>query len=149
MGVGYYLINHSKGEYLVFSHVGASTARELAGNPIAASISTWYLLNHPGDRIAFVSDTYADWPFPDGSRDDLHDYPDVTDTVVTSMVQAGMLEDHGKSWADEDEPDTVYRRDLVNVWMSDGVRPLPDMNDNIYQLDAQYRTVGTSRPGEG
>lgn len=124
MAVGYELVNYSKKELISFCHIGASTAHELAGNPAAAAITTWYLLNHPGDQIAFVSDTYDDWPFAQGSRDDLSSYEDVTDIVVTSLIQAGILEDHGKSWEDADEPDTIFMRDLVNIWLnSDGEIP--------------------------
>lgn len=120
MGVGYQLVNHSKRERITFCHIDATTAHELAGNPAAAAITTWYLLSHLDDQIAFVSDTYGDWSFPEGSRDDLQSYPDVTDHVVTALIKAGILEDRGKSWEDADEPDTVYIRDLVNIWMTKG-----------------------------
>ena len=120
MSVGYELVNYSKRERITFCHIDAATAHELAGYPVAAAITTWYLLNHPGDQIAFVSDTYDDWPFTDGSRDDLPSFPDVTDQVVLVLIEAGILEDRGKRWADEDEPDTVFIRDLVNIWMTRG-----------------------------
>jgi hypothetical protein len=117
MGVGYVLVNLTRGEKISFAHLPASKARELAGNPVTASVTTWYLLQHPEDHVAFVSDTYGDWPFPSGSRADLADYPDVTDQVVEQLVEAGILRDEGIAWADEAEPQTVYERALRNVWM--------------------------------
>ncbi len=41
MGVGYYLVNHTRREYVLYAHIDASKARELAGNPVAAAITTW------------------------------------------------------------------------------------------------------------
>ncbi len=117
MGVGYSLVNHSKKERITYIHIPATKARELAGNPVSAAISTWYLLQHPGDRIAFVSDTYDDWPFPSGTRDELAEYTEVTDIVVTSLIEAGILVDEGIAWTDEEEPEQVYIRALRNKWM--------------------------------
>jgi hypothetical protein len=117
MGVGYVLVNHSKGEAIRFLHLPATKARELPGNPVSAAVTTWYLLQHPEDRVAFVSDTYGDWPFPSGSPSDLAGYPDVTDHVIRQLVEAGILRDEGIAWADEAEPQTVYIRALRNVWM--------------------------------
>jgi hypothetical protein len=117
MGVGYVLVNHSRCEVITFAHLPVSKARELAGNPVTAALTTWYLLHHSDDRVAFVSDTYADWPFPSGSRADLANYTDVTDRVVAELVADGILRDEGIAWADEAEPQTVYMRALQNVWM--------------------------------
>ncbi len=117
MSVGYSLVNVSKRQIISFAHIPASTVRELAGNPVAAAISTWYLLQNQGNAIAFVSDTYDDWPFPTGGRDDLSEYEDVTDTIVNSLVEAGILADEGIAWADPAEPDRVYIRALRNRWM--------------------------------
>ena len=117
MGVGYFLVNYSKKELLSFSHIGASTARELAGNPVSAAMTTWYTLQNIGDSISFLSDTYDDWVFPDGTRDELSNYRDVTDEVVKSLVEAEILADLGKEWADEEEPDKIYIRALKNIWM--------------------------------
>ena len=119
MGVGYTLVNYTAKEQVLFAHVPASTARELAGQPAAAAITTWYLLTHGNHRVAFVSDTYDDWPFPGGSRADLAHYPDVTSVVIEELVHAGILKNRGVAWADEDEPETVYELDLRNCWADD------------------------------
>ena len=116
MGVGHILVNRTRREQIMFMHVGASSAREIAGNPAAAAITTWYLLQHPGDDISFVTDTLGDWPFLSGSRSDLHSYAEVTDRVVEQLIEAGILSDHGKSFVDPDDPDVAYERDLRNVW---------------------------------
>ena len=118
MGVGYILVNHTKGERVSFFHVPASKKRELAGNSAAAAIIAWYLLENCGDNISFVSDTDDDWPFPEGSKDNLSSYPDVTDRIIDALIENEILSDHGKSYVDPDEPDTVYERDLRNIWMS-------------------------------
>ncbi len=117
MSVGYDLVNFSKKEKISFIHIPATTARELAGNPVSSAIATWYLLQHQGDSIAFVSDSYDDWPFPTGTRDELASYRDMTDAVVKSLVEAGILIDEGIAWADEVEPDRVYMRALKNKWL--------------------------------
>ncbi len=119
MGVGYSLVNHTKREVVDFAHIPASKKRELAGNPAASAITTWYLLENAGDDISFVSDTYEDWPFPEGSKEDMQSYPDVTDRIVDVLIANGILSDHGRSYVDPDDPDVVYERDLRNVWISD------------------------------
>jgi hypothetical protein len=115
MGVGYILANQTKKEQVIFAHIPASMKRELAGCPISAAITTWYLLEHPGDSIAFVSDTYGEWPFKSGSYIDLSSYKEVTDSVVTSLIEAGILQDEGREIFDENEPD-IYVRKLRNIW---------------------------------
>ena len=117
MGVGYFLVNYSKKELISFSHIGASTARELAGNPVSAAMTTWYMLQHAGDSVAFLSDTYDEWCFPEGNRDEVSDYLDVTDEVVKRLIEAEILVDLGKAWVDGDEPDKIYIRALKNVWV--------------------------------
>lgn len=117
MGVGYELLNQSKRERISFIHIPATKKLELAGNPVSAAIVTWYMLENAGDRIAFMSDTHDDWPFPEGVRSEFHSYTDVTDRVVSQLVEAGIVRDCGFSYVDPDEPDTVFMRDLRNVWM--------------------------------
>ena len=117
MAIGYVLVNQTRGEVISFAHLPASKARELAGNPVTAAVTTWYLLHHPEDRVAFVSDTYEDWPFSSGSRADLANCIDVTDQVIAQLVETGILKDEGIAWADKDEPLTVYMRAVRNVWM--------------------------------
>ena len=116
MGVGYYLVNFTKKEWLLYSHVPASKARELAGNPVAAAITTWYLLNNLGDWISFISDTYSDWPFPKGSWHDTNSYRDLTDEVISDLIEKGILIDEGKVVYFDDELE-VYSRKLRNIWM--------------------------------
>ncbi|MFZ6029857.1 MAG: hypothetical protein ACOYYS_19255 [Chloroflexota bacterium] len=116
MGVGYILVNHTKKEHINFTHIPASTARELAGNPVSAAIVTWYLLENRGDNIAFISDTYDDWPFP-GHREQLSQYTEITDEIVKSLIDAEILVDEGTVWADYNEPGKVYIRALRNCWM--------------------------------
>lgn len=117
MGEGYSLVNQTKCEVIGFLHVPATKKRELAGNPAAAAITTWYLLENIGDDIAFVSDTFDDWPFSNGNRKEMSAYTDVTDRVIESLIEQGVLADHGMSYVDPDEPDTIYERDLRNAWM--------------------------------
>lgn len=117
MGVGYILVNYSKKELISFNHIGANKARELAGNPVSAAMITWYMLQHKGDTVAFLSDTYGEWCFPEGTRDEISDYRDVTDEVVKSLIEVEILIDLGKTWVDSDEPDKIYIRALENVWM--------------------------------
>jgi len=121
MGVGYILVNYTQREQITFLHVGATKLREIAGNPAAACITAWYLLKHPGDNISFVPDTYGDWgwPFPSGSSSDCSTYTDMTDQVVAEIIDAKILVDGGKIYVDEDEPDTVFTRDLRNIWWDD------------------------------
>jgi hypothetical protein len=119
MGVGYTLVNYSKKEIIRFSHIPGSTAHELAGNPVSAAMTTWYLLQHPGDQIAFVSDTYGEWPFPEGTYNELSAYDEMTDVVVNALITEGILSDEGILWADEDEPERVFIRALRNSWMDE------------------------------
>lgn len=115
MGIGYLLVNQTKKEKVLFAHIPANTKRELAGYPISAAITTWYLLEHIGDNIAFISDTYEDWPFKSGSPNDLACYREVTDEVILSLIKAEILRDDGKEVFDVSEPD-VYVRKLSNIW---------------------------------
>jgi hypothetical protein len=116
MGVGYTLVNQTKKEQIGFIHIPASKALELAGNPVSAAILAWYMLENLGDQISFVSDTYGDWPFP-GDRNQLSEYTDMTDIVVSALIDARILVENGIAYADKDEPDTIYLRALRNRWM--------------------------------
>lgn len=116
MSVGYVLVNFSKKEIISFAHVGTTSALELAGNVASSSITTWYLLKNIGDSIAFVSDTYDDWPFEFGTKSDLKSYEDVTNKVIRELLEEHILSDFGLSYIDENEPDEVFIRDLRNVW---------------------------------
>ena len=122
MGVGYMLVNHTKRQMVGYLHVPVSKAVEIAGHPAASAITTWYMLENTGDQISFVTDTYGDWPFEDGSREDLTSYADVTSQTISELIDKGVLQDYGHSYEDPDEPEVVYERDLRNVWWSNGPR---------------------------
>jgi len=116
MGIEYTLVNQTKKECVSFTHLNGSKMLELAGNSAQSAIVTWYLLNNQGDDIQFVSDTYDDWPFQSGSKNDLFFYLDKTDDLINILIQKGILKDSGNLYVDEDQPDNVYIRDIVNVW---------------------------------
>lgn len=118
MGVEYILVNQTKKEMVSFSHLNGSKMRELAGNSAQSAIVTWYLLNNQGDEIQFVSDTYDDWPFKTGNRNEAFLYADKTDELIEILIEKEILEDNGFSHQDEDEPDVIYTRDIINVWNS-------------------------------
>jgi hypothetical protein len=117
MGVGYILVNQTKCEQITFAHLPANTAREIAGQPVAAAVVAWYLLHNQGDQIAFVSDTHGEWPFP-GKKPDTKLWPDRTDDVVASLIKNGILRDDGMEYKDEDAPNTIFIRKLTNIWIS-------------------------------
>jgi hypothetical protein len=37
--------------------------------------------------------------------------------MIDALVEEGILQDNGMIFVDEDDPDTVYIRDIVNVWI--------------------------------
>jgi len=116
MGIGYELVNYTKRECVMFMHIGANTAWELAIHPVTAAITTFYLLANLGDRIAFVSDSYDDWPFPGGSKDDLEHYREMTDELVAQMIAADIIVDEGRQVFNEDEPEIYLRRLRLSNW---------------------------------
>lgn len=118
MGVEYILVNQTKKEQVSFAHLNGSKMRELAGNAAQSAIVTWYLLNNQGDEIQFVSDTYNDWPFKSGSRNEAFRYPDKTEELVKTLIENGILEDNGYLHQDEEDPSSIYTRDIKNVWSS-------------------------------
>ena len=122
MGVGYYLVNATKREQVGFLHIGASTARELSGNPAASAVTTWYLLQNAGDEIHFVSDTDGDWPFASCTEQTARDFPDVTDQVIQALLDNEVLADHGTLYSDPSDPDRLFLRDLRNAWMPDDAK---------------------------
>ena len=117
MGVEYELVNFTKKERISYAHLAGSKMRELAGNPAQAAITTWYLINNQGDNIQFVSDTYDDWPFPEGKRGDQFSFSDKTFEIVSELIERGGLEDEGFLYQDEEEPDKIFVKNIVNVWM--------------------------------
>ena len=109
MTVGY---SQTKRERILFLNVPATTAWELAHCPAASAIVTWYMIHHPTDRIAFVSDTFDDWPFKDGERSELRSYTEVTDQVVAQLIEQGILVDHGPARYFSGGEEETYDRDL-------------------------------------
>ena len=63
-----------------------------------------------------MSDSDSDWPFSEGRKCDLISYRDVTNELIEELVSQEILKDIGYLYRDEDGPDTVYIRDIVNVW---------------------------------
>ncbi len=118
MSTGYELINQTKKEKISFYHLPVSTINEISGNPVSASIVTWYMLNNQGDEIQFVSDTNNDWPFSSGIRGDQENYQDKTDSLITKLINMGILKDNGIAYQDEDDPKNVYIRAISNVWLN-------------------------------
>ena len=117
MGVEYSLVNKTKKETLNFLHLAGSKKRELAGNPVQSSIITWYLLNNQGDEIQFISDTYGEWPFTTGSKEDPIDYDDKTEEIIRELISNKILKDNGFLFIDEDDPESAYVKDYVNIWL--------------------------------
>ena len=119
MGAEYVLENHTKKEIITYQHVPASKARDVAGNPVSAAITMWYLLQNTGDQITFVSD-YYDKPLSTRAWDEILEYAKVTEKTASVLIRVGILQDRRIAWADEEEPDRVYIRDLRIVWMEQG-----------------------------
>ena len=116
MGVEYILVNETKREMISFAHLNGSKKRELVGNEAQSAIVTWYLLNNQGDQIQFVSDTHADWPFETGCKQEAWSYTDKTDALVRELIEQNVLKDKGFLYQDEDDPDNIYIRNIINVW---------------------------------
>ncbi|SET17766.1 hypothetical protein [Paenibacillus sp. NFR01] len=105
MGQGYVLVNQSKGEIISFSHLPASKARELTGNPVTAAMTTWYLLRNIGNQISFMEEENV----PLG-------YCDVTNLVINDLIRNDIIEDRGIEVIDSNEPE-IFIRQLRNKWM--------------------------------
>ncbi|MFK3647364.1 hypothetical protein ACI2IY_02870 [Lysobacter enzymogenes] len=116
MPARYTLVNATRKQQILFAHLPVSSKREIAGHPVAAAVVAWYLMEHPGDAVAFVSDDSADWPFASGSFADLDAYAEVTDAVVAALTSNGILAEGERTPLFEDEPD-LYLRSLRNIWM--------------------------------
>ena len=117
MSVGYELVNLTRGEVISFAHLPVNSKPEIVGHPVSSAIVTWYLLQHQGDDIQFVSDSHEDWPFKTGARGDVGSFIERTDEVIEKLISIGILEDRGLSFQDEDDPDNIYMREIVNVWL--------------------------------
>lgn len=119
MGISYILVNQTKKEKIDFTHLPVSTLKEIAGNPASSAIVAWYLANNQGDDIQFVSGTYDDWPFKSGKRNDDLNYPDKTEELIATLIDEGILKDVGIRYKDEDDPENIYIREIINVWLDD------------------------------
>ncbi|MDI3287298.1 hypothetical protein [Polyangium sp. 15x6] len=136
MGIGYILVNRTKREKISFLHLPVNTAREIAGHPASAALSTWYLLSRSGDEIAFVDDHSGH------SAEGLHEYREMTDTIIGELVDAGILEDRGVSFRDPQEPDLVYIRDLRVCWMNESAHQHPRTGNRKTDLRCRHAGVG-------
>lgn len=121
MSAGYELVNQTKKEKISFFHLPVSTRNEIVGNPVSASIVSWYMLNNQGDNIQFVSDTYEDWPFLSGQRGDQKKYPDQTESLISKLINLGVLKDNGIAYQDEDAPENIYIREISHIWLNQNI----------------------------
>jgi hypothetical protein len=110
------LWNSTKRERIAFEHVAATTPREVAGNPAASAIVAWYLIQNPGDQISVLTEGNVP-PELNCTYSEALKLPDRTEAVVAALIAEGILKDVGFQFRDEDEPETVFVRDLRNVWM--------------------------------
>lgn len=96
MGTWYTLVNHTRKEVLSFANFAGMKQGEILGHPVACLLTTWYLFEHVGDRIAFVPDDIEpEWPFPDGSPEDLANYTDVTEPSIARLMAGDWIRDRG------------------------------------------------------
>ena len=116
MGAMYDLYNFTKRERVGCHRLGATTRNEHLYKSACGAVVLWYLFGHAGDKLAFVSDYDAqagrEFFGEVTSYAMLAEFVDKTDETVASAIEAKVLEDHGFLFRDEDEPDTVYVRDL-------------------------------------
>jgi len=138
MGVWYSLVNQSRRELIYFDRLPVKTIREITGSSVGAAMVSWYLFKHPGDRIAFVAEEENKWPFPEGSLEDLPHYHEVTAEVVEALLAEGILQDEGREYIDDDDPDIWLRR-LRNIWDS------PPPFDEKYPPVARMPCAGCGR----
>jgi hypothetical protein len=101
MSAIYQLVNATKRETLKYLHLPVSKAREIAINPVTAAMTAWYMLKHQGDVIGFVSEYDLKWPLATGSWEELKSYKEVTEEVITSIVEAEIAKDLGVSYVDD------------------------------------------------
>lgn len=122
MALQYELVNATKSERLSLAVLPGRTKHDIAGNPAAAAIVAWYMMEHPRDRITFVTDDIGDahpaWPLRGVTKAELERYRDVTLEVVTALVAAGILEERGRETIETVDRGRVVVRDLRNVWKS-------------------------------
>jgi hypothetical protein len=115
VGPAIVLWNATKQEHVSFHHVGASTKREVAGNPASAAIVTWYLLQNVSDQISLQPEC-DEREVPNPLYAEAVRHPDRLEQVVATLIDAGILRDDGFHFRDEEGP-RAYVRNLRNVWM--------------------------------
>ena len=114
MGPAIVLWNATKQEHVSFHHVGASSRREVAGNPASAAIVTWYLAQNVGDRISLQAE-YDEREVPNPIYAEAVRHPDRVEPLVAALIAAGILKDEGFHFRDQQDPQ-VYVRHLRNIW---------------------------------
>jgi len=132
MGVYYTLVNFTKKEQISFDKLPVAKKREIVGNPAAAAIVTWYLLENSGDQIGFLGDE-IDSPFKGVFNHDLSEFPDRTDELINALIEDGVLVDCGIGYQDADDPD-IFSRDIRNGWMP--IELLTPTQNHAEQIDA-------------
>ena len=114
MGPAIVIWNATKREHVSFYRVGASTKREVAGNPASAAIVTWYLAQNVGDQISLQAEGDES-----GAHNPLYAealrHPDRVEQVVAALIEEGILKDEGFHFRDDQDPQ-VYVRNLRNIW---------------------------------
>ena len=114
MGPAIVLWNATKKEHVSFYHVGASTKRELAGNPASAAIVTWYLAKNVGDQISLQAE-HDEREAPNPAYAEAVRHPDRVEDIVAALIDAGILKDEGFHFSDDQDPQ-AYVRNLRNIW---------------------------------
>ncbi len=106
------LLNRTKKEYLLFAHLPFSKPNEIYVSDVACLMITWYVIENSGDDMLFI---------PDYDRYDsvlkpfyhtINEHIEVTDSIVNSLVQKGLIIDNGILWTDEDYSN-IYERNLI------------------------------------
>ena len=115
MGAWFQLYNFTRRER-VGAHLAASKPREFIWNTGPGAVVLWYLFSHRGDKIAFVSDYDCDEKrefFNEVvTRKLLESFTDKTEETIAAAIAAELIEDHGFTWRDEQEPDQYFIRDV-------------------------------------
>jgi hypothetical protein len=114
VGPAIVLWNATKREHVSFHHVGASTKREVAGNPASAAIVTWYLAQNVGDQISLQAEC-DEGEVPNSVYAEAVRHPNRVEQVVAALIEAGILKDEGFHFRDEKDPQ-AYVRNLRNIW---------------------------------
>ena len=117
MGVTYELVNADRRNKVSFRRLAAWKRQELIGDPVTSALTTAYVFDHPGDRIAFVPDIGPS-PFLDLPLVEINDLDDLTDTYIARLVNDGILSDHGVLDNPNIDPPS-YLRDIRLNWLTE------------------------------